>query len=161
MLEAYALNDEIWIEPNDSRQKGISLKITKIGRLYITAVNDWGQTYKIDRYTFQCQEFYGQAFASQQTAADYKLVQQMFRHLRDYPSQNFSLSQMCEVYKFSVFLITNKNSINPPQTQNPGFFRGFLFPFFRKNSPPPGRGLPQCVGLQGFQFLRQFQGKAR
>ena len=99
MLEAYALNDEIWIEPNDSRQKGISLKITKIGRLYITAVNDWGQTYKIDRYTFQCQEFYGQAFASQQTAADYKLVQQMFRHLRDYPSQNFSLSQMWEVYK--------------------------------------------------------------
>ena len=94
MLEAYALNDEIWIEPNDSRQKGIFLKITKIGRLYITAVNDWGQTYKIDRYTFQCQEFYGQAFASQQAAADYKLVQQMFRHLRDYPSQNFSLSQM-------------------------------------------------------------------
>ena len=36
MLEAYALNDEIWIEPNDSRQKGISLKITKIGRFYIT-----------------------------------------------------------------------------------------------------------------------------
>lgn len=35
MLEAYALNDEIWIEPNDSRQKGIFLKITKIGRLYI------------------------------------------------------------------------------------------------------------------------------
>lgn len=57
MLEAYALNDEIWIEPNDSRQKGISLKITKIGRFYITAVNDWGQPYKIDRDTFQCKEF--------------------------------------------------------------------------------------------------------
>nr|QIM10497.1 hypothetical protein PlAlph_3890 [uncultured Alphaproteobacteria bacterium] len=50
MLEAYALNNEIWIEPNDSRQEGIFLKITKIVRLYITAVNDWGQTYKIDRY---------------------------------------------------------------------------------------------------------------
>lgn len=99
MLEAYALNDEIWIEPNDSRQEGIFLKITKIGRLYITAVNDWGQTYKIDRYTFQCQEFYGQAFASQQAAADYKLAQQMFWRLRDYPSRNFSLSQMREVYK--------------------------------------------------------------
>lgn len=30
-----------------------------------------------------------------------------------------------------------------------------------KNSPPPGRGLPQHVGLQGFQILLQFQGKAR
>lgn len=91
MLEAYALNNEIWIEPNDSRQEGIFLKITKIVRFYITAVNDWGQTYKIDRDNFQCKEFYGQDFASQQAAADYKLVQQMFRSLRDYPSQNFSL----------------------------------------------------------------------
>ena len=99
MLEAYALNDEIWIDPNDSRQEGMFLKITKIGRLYITAVNDWGQTYKIDRDTFQCQEFYGQAFANQQAAADYKLAQQMFWRLRDYPSRNFSLSQMREVYK--------------------------------------------------------------
>lgn len=99
MLETYALNDEIWIEPNDSRQKGISLKITKIGRFYITAVNDWGQPYKIDRDTFQCKEFYGQAFASQQAAADYKLAQQMFWRLHDCLSQRFSLSQMREVYK--------------------------------------------------------------
>nr|DAM28217.1 MAG TPA: hypothetical protein [Caudoviricetes sp.] len=34
-----------------------------------------------------------------------------------------------------------------------------MFPFFRKNSPPPGRGLPQCVGLQGFQFCGSFRGK--
>lgn len=99
MLEAYAINDEIWIEPNDCRQEGMSLKITKIGRLYITAVNDWGQTYKIDRDTFQCQEFYGQAFASPEAAADYKLAQTMYWHLHTHPLQNLTLAKMREVYK--------------------------------------------------------------
>lgn len=99
MLEAYAINDEIWIEPNDCRQEGMSLKITKIGRLYITAVNDWGQTYKIDRDTFQCQEFYGRAFASPEAAADYKLAQTMYWRLHTHPLQNLTLAQMREVYK--------------------------------------------------------------
>lgn len=47
MLEAYALNDEIWIEPNDSHQEGIFLKITKIGHFYIITVNDWGRRIKL------------------------------------------------------------------------------------------------------------------
>lgn len=99
MLETYALNDEIWIEPNDSRQEGMSLKITKIGRLYITAVNYLGHAYKIDRETFQCQGFHGQAFASPQAAADYQLARIMYWRLHNYPPQNLTLAKMREVYK--------------------------------------------------------------
>ena len=140
MLEAYALNDEIWIEPNDSRQKGISLKITKIGRLYITAVNDWGQTYKIDRYTFQCQEFYGQAFASQQTAADYKLVQQMFRHLRYYPSRT-------------------KIRLTHHRLKTPVSSGVFCFLFSEKTPLPRGGGFRNALVCKDFNFCGSFRGK--
>ena len=99
MMDTYAIGDEIWIESNDIRVAGIFLKITKIGRIYITATSHWGKKFKIDRETFQCQGFYGHAFASQQDASDYKLAQSMCRDLCNNMSQNISLPQIREVYK--------------------------------------------------------------
>lgn len=58
------------------------------------------------------------------------------------------------------FLLNSRNSIDLDAGKKLEMIPELLFSC-RKNSPPPGRGLPQCVGLQGFQFLRQLQGKAR
>lgn len=99
MMDTYAIGDEIWIESNDKRVAGMFLKITKIGRLYITATSSWGKKYKIDRETFQCEEFYGEAFASPQAAKDYKLAQEMYRDLCNNTLRSLSLPQIREVYK--------------------------------------------------------------
>ena len=62
--------------------------------------------------------------------------------------------------KFSVFLITNKNSINPPQTQNPGNNSGAFAPFFQKKAPlPRGGGFRNALVCKDFNFCCSFYEK--
>lgn len=96
----HKLNETVWFEPNDPRDKGFEAKITKVGRKYYTLDKGYGTTITVDIET-ECRIEYptGKIYKSKQEADDFKLAKDLWLKLKCKYNIQPTLEQIKEIYK--------------------------------------------------------------
>lgn len=98
-MTKFNLNETVWFEPEDTRDKGFEAKITKVGRKYYTLdTGYWTTTVSIEN-NFRIDYPRGTIYKSKQEADEFKLAKDLWLNLKCKYNIQPTLEQIKEIYK--------------------------------------------------------------
>lgn len=98
-MNNFKLDDIVWFQPNDERDKGFEAKIIKVGRKYYTIKRNYS-TYTInieDNYRIDYPS--GKIYKSKKDADDFRQAKLLWLHLKGMYHINPTIEQVRKIYE--------------------------------------------------------------